>query len=268
MSARRYVSRVCGVGGAALVLLLGAAGAEAIALPTIVAAPGHPHKSITLVGLGDSVTAASNCDCAGFITDYAGSLGKAADAPVTEFNLGQDGETSGGLRATLEPGRAAVDPVARADVVVITIGANDFNGQVSAMRSGKCGGAADLDCTVATLAAMSRNVDAVLDRIRALHDGAPVTVLVTGYWNVFEDGDVARGDYPTAFRTASDLLTRRVNAALHTVCAAKKVRYVDIYTPFKGNDGDADDTRLLASDGDHPDAAGHRVIADALARAS
>ena len=40
--------------------------------------------------------------------------------------------------------------------------------------------------------------------------------------------------------------------------------YVDIYTPFKGADGSTDDTALLADDGDHPNAAGHQLIATAL----
>lgn len=63
----------------------------------------------------------------------------------------------------------------------------------------------------------------------------------------------------------SDLLTRQVNAAIKSDAVAEHVAYVDIYTPFKGKDGDIDDTALLAPDGDHPSQAGHRVIANALA---
>jgi lysophospholipase L1-like esterase len=42
---------------------------------------------------------------------------------------------------------------------------------------------------------------------------------------------------------------------------------VDIYAPFEGA-GDRNPTALLADDGDHPNAAGHRLIAKALLDAS
>jgi len=38
---------------------------------------------------------------------------------------------------------------------------------------------------------------------------------------------------------------------------------VDLYSPFKG-DGSKDPTSRLASDGDHPNSAGHQLIASAL----
>lgn len=39
--------------------------------------------------------------------------------------------------------------------------------------------------------------------------------------------------------------------------------YIDGYRPFKGA-GTADCTRLLAADGDHPNATGHQVLARAV----
>lgn len=259
---------------AVLALLLGVGGGQAVPLPGLALPDTSPpatlrsqhDSSITLVGLGDSVTAGSHCNCAGYVADLATILSRTNGASVADFNLGQDGQTSGGLLAALTADQPQVAPVAAAGLVVITIGANDFDSEMSAMRAGTCG--KDLHCTEGTLAAMQHNVESIIDRIRDLRAGGSVTIEVTGYWNVFEDGAVARADYPPTLRSTSDLLTRRVNAALSTVCAERHVRYVDLYAPFKGADGDADDTKLLASDGDHPNAAGHEAIARLLAAAS
>jgi lysophospholipase L1-like esterase len=40
--------------------------------------------------------------------------------------------------------------------------------------------------------------------------------------------------------------------------------YVDLRAIFKGPDYDSDETPYLASDGDHPNAAGHQKIAAAV----
>jgi len=85
---------------------------------------------------------------------------------------------------------------------------------------------------------------------------------VTGYWNVFLDGAVGRAR-GAAYVTGSDALTRAVNAGIAAAAERTGATYVDVYRPFKG-DGDVDCTPLLAADGDHPDARGHRVIAEAL----
>jgi lysophospholipase L1-like esterase len=45
---------------------------------------------------------------------------------------------------------------------------------------------------------------------------------------------------------------------------ATRVTYVSTYKPFKGANGTNNPTRLLASDGDHPNARGHALIAAVL----
>lgn len=58
-------------------------------------------------------------------------------------------------------------------------------------------------------------------------------------------------------------MTKAANAAICSAAGTAGATCVDLYAPFKG-DGDSDDTRLLASDGDHPDAAGAALIAEEL----
>jgi lysophospholipase L1-like esterase len=65
-------------------------------------------------------------------------------------------------------------------------------------------------------------------------------------------------------RSASDLLTRETNREIQAASVAVGATYVDLYQPFRGASGSDDPTALLADDGDHPDARGHQVIADAL----
>jgi lysophospholipase L1-like esterase len=91
-------------------------------------------------------------------------------------------------------------------------------------------------------------------------------VLVTGYWNVFLDGAVARTRGEKYLRL-TDAATRAVNALIASEAKAHGATFVDLFTPFRGSDGSRDCTALLAADGDHPDAEGHALIARTLAAA-
>jgi lysophospholipase L1-like esterase len=91
-----------------------------------------------------------------------------------------------------------------------------------------------------------------------------VQIVLLDYWNVTIDGAVAAHQLDTSERAEADRATRATNDAVAAAAAATHVRYVDTYAAFKGDDGRKDPTALLASDGDHPDQAGHEVIAQAL----
>ena len=220
-----------------------------------------PPTPLTLVGLGDSVTAGSACSCPTFVELYARTLGAATRREVRARNLGVPGQTSGGLLAELSTSSPTSSAVQAADVVTVTIGANDFDPEP--VTAGSCTGDA-ADCYSDALAGMSTYVGRLLDRIHALRGGLPTTIQVTGYWNVWKDGTVARQIGPT-YRAAADRLTERATTALDRAARAHGATYVDLFAPFRGADGSSDDTALLAADGDHPDALGHQVIARALA---
>ncbi|MET9273031.1 SGNH/GDSL hydrolase family protein [Kribbella sp. NPDC003557] len=215
---------------------------------------------VRVVALGDSVTSGSNCDCTPFPQLYGDLLHDRSGAAVTVDNLGVGGLDSSGLLQQLgRPG--AEQATAAANVVLLTIGANDFGDHHDDVTSGQCEG----DCVSDEFEQLTVNLGRILARVHALRGGRPTTVLMTGYWNVFKDGEVARRQYTPSGRIASDQLTVRTNEAIAAAARAGDATYADIYTPFEDN---ADVTALLAPDGDHPDAAGHALIARVLLAAT
>ncbi|GAA4103960.1 SGNH/GDSL hydrolase family protein [Nocardioides kongjuensis] len=256
----RTVLRRCLV---ALVLVLVAWG-----LVVGVRAPGPVQVGATgpsarpgayVLALGDSVPAGSACGCEPFPVRYGDLLGSATHTRVTVDNRAVGGSDSADLLDALRTAdlRGAVR---RADIVLVTIGANDFGDQHDDIVSGSCSPA--VDCVGAELTALHDRLASALRIIRMLRGDQPTTVLVTGYWNVFEDGDVARDDYGPTGLAAARALTVRANAVIRTVSGATGARYVDLAATFTG--AGPDPTRLLADDGDHPNAAGHELIARAL----
>jgi lysophospholipase L1-like esterase len=225
------------------------------ATPPASAAPAAEAPPVqTVVGLGDSVPAGSACGC----TDYVSLLARQLGAKVTSTNLAVPGQTTSGLLDQLSSAQVRT-ALAGADVVVVTIGANDVEGT----DPSDCDGDDGPTCYKDDLAALTGNLDRIATAVARLTTRPGARVLLTGYWNVFLDGAVARSQGASYVKIA-DAVTREVNSRISSAASAHGAVFVDLFTPFRGADGSKDCTALLASDGDHPDAAGHVLIARTL----
>ena len=218
--------------------------------------------SVRVVGIGDSVTAGNACNCTDFVRLYARAL-TSRGTPATATNLGVGGLTSPQLLDAVRRPGPLRDGVARADTLMVTIGANDLYPALQRWSDGGC----PSSCWGPQVARVGTTVSQLVTLARQLRGDPHERVLVTGYWNVFDDGDEAAAARGTAYLAWSDGLSRGLNAALCDAARRSGATCVDLYTPFKG-DGSRNPTPLLAPDGDHPNAAGHRLIAGALLAAS
>jgi lysophospholipase L1-like esterase len=222
------------------------------------AVSGGVHR---VVALGDSVPSGAACSCDPFPTVYGRLLSRRTGVPVTVTNLAVSGlDTAGLLDQVHQPEVART--VRRSDVILVTIGANDFADRHDQVTGAGCPNDAMADCVSDELASMKAHLSQILATIFALRHGRPTSVLVTGYWNVFEDGQVAQGAFGTAGLQASLELTLAVNAAIKVVSTAAGADYVSLFEAFQRQGHDI--SALLAPDGDHPDTAGHRLIARTL----
>lgn len=228
--------------------------------PATATAPAAASAHHVVLALGDSVPSGYACECSPFPETYGSLLRSSTGAHVVVDNRAVGGLDTAGLIAQLRTPDVA-NAVRRSDVIVVTIGANDFGDHHREVVEGRCK-TADTDCVADDLSAMRGRLATVLTRIRALREGEPTTVLTTGYWNVFEDGDVARDAFGEEGLRKSLHLTGRANRVIRSVSAAAGARYVDLSRPFEQSEKDV--TSLLAADGDHPDAAGHDLIARTL----
>jgi lysophospholipase L1-like esterase len=220
--------------------------------------PARPVTPSHVVVLGDSVATGAGCGCTPLGPLLARASARASHREVEVTSLAQDGLTSAGLLQQVSTDPTTRAALRRATAVTVTIGANDFD--PSQAETG-CNGAGAA-CFDAGLATLAKQIAAVLSTVRSLA-GPGARLLVTGYWNVFLDGQVGAGHGPT-YQQTSDLLTRRANAVLAAATRVSGGTYIDLYGAFRG-DGDRDDTALLASDGDHPSALGSQLIARLLA---
>jgi lysophospholipase L1-like esterase len=225
-------------------------------------ASGGISRPITVVGVGDSVTSGANCGCATFVEMYASDLASARGLNTSSVNLGVPGWTSVQLlQAMTKPG-AFRDQVAKADVLLVTIGANDLN-----PLEGKPPGACPATCYGPMVETVGHNVGLIVAAARAAHPKHPPTILVTDYWNVFQDGDVGTSENGASYQSWSNELTRAESNAVCTAVRQADTTCVGLYAPFKGN-GSKNPTSLLAADGDHPNSAGHQLIASTLLKST
>jgi lysophospholipase L1-like esterase len=227
--------------------------------PTRAATASAPLR---MLGFGDSVMAGAGCDCDEFLVRVGAGLHARTRRTVVTDNNGANGETASGLLQDLQTDDAQQGEIARADVIVVTIGANDLTPALDAWDDGGC----DRSCYQPRIDDMADRLSAILTTVND-HKQPATPVLVTNYWNVFEDGDVGAGDYGQGYLAWSDTVTKSANTAICRAARLGEATCVDTYAPFKA-DGGKDPTGLLADDGDHPNDAGTAVIASAVLTAA
>ena len=231
-------------------------------IKAVTTASGGLSRSITVVGIGDSVTSGYNCNCEAFVGLYATQLAAQDDVATSSVNLGVPGWTSSQLLTAMTKPGPFRDQVSKADILLVTIGANDLNPLESDGPTG-----CPATCYTPLVDSAAHNVELIVDAARAANPAHPPTVLVTDYWNVFQDGDVGTAEHGTAFQSWSDALTRADSTQICNDARSAGATCVSLYAPFKGN-GSINPTSLLAPDGDHPNAAGHQLIASTLLAAT
>lgn len=219
-----------------------------------------PTGPLTLVGLGDSVPSATTCNCTGYVEQVGNQLQQATHRPWTVHNDANGGWTTADVENDVNSSPTR-DHLADADLVIIEVGANDFN--MDRVTDQGCFPAAGSSCWSDTVAGVRDGLTRIIAAIHRIDQRPDLRIAVLGYWNVTVDGAVGRA-LGEAFVTGSDALTRLVNTTVQQVAAATGAVYVDAYTPLKGPAGTRDPTADLLDDGDHPNAAGHTLLAQAV----
>jgi len=215
-----------------------------------------------IVVLGDSVATGAGCDCSPFGPRLARLLARGGHRRVVATTLAQNGQATRDVLIQLRYDEVTRHAIRQASVVTLTVSANDFDADKA---DGGCPvGASAASCYDGDLRDLPEQLDSVLATVRSLA-GPETKVLVTGYWNVFLDGAVGARQ-GGAYQQVSSALTDRVDEQLRLAATRAGAQFVDLHAAFHRG-GSADDTSLLAADGDHPSAAGHERIAAALAEA-
>ena len=238
------------------------AGTTAAPTPSASAAPGF-----VLVAFGDSIPAGMNCPdgCTGYVELYGPAVSKAIGSPVEVRNLARtDSLTSKRLFERLaDP--TYVQAATDADLLVLQIGFNDFQGPCTWVNHAMC--LQDGHTQVATY------LQWTLSAIAKLRGDRPLPMRVLTYYDNYvgfpEMTASAWGFEPTDANIAA--FTKDYRAALRSfnamVCDEAKAAgaiCVDLLPAFNGPDGDQPATGLISNDGIHPSTAGHQRIAEAL----
>lgn len=217
-----------------------------------------PGQTYSIVALGDSVPAGTNCGCDPFPTLIANQLTD-ADVHVNLLNVSHEGWTMTNVASQLDDQPSVRAAVQHANLVLLTIGANDLT-NLADEGPNSC----DIDCIHAGVDEHLPALGDLVNKLNSLDTTPNRRIAWTTYWNVFADGDQGRSANGDAYVDWSDQVTQYANSAYAQEVTAHKGSVVDTYAPFKGANGVVDPTTLLASDGDHPNAAGHELIAKVI----
>jgi len=232
---------------------LGTAIAGLMALCCAAVACSATAGTRSIVALGDSVPYGTNCSCTPYPALTATDLSASGPHTFTSTNDSKGGYTTNNVLSQLESNASVMDHVRVADVVEIEIGANDVG------FNSTCG--TQLSCYEPKIPTIKSNLAAIVKQTKQLA-GRRVLVVLLDYWSVWLGGKYAQAK-GQAYVATAEQLTDDVDSLIKSTASNTGAAYVDLRAAFKGPDYAYDETHYLSSDGDHPNAAGHKQIAAA-----
>jgi lysophospholipase L1-like esterase len=239
---------------AGLVALCGLAAACGMSSANSTASSSTAARPLSIVALGDSVPRGTNCDCTPYPQLTASGLTTSTDRKVNATNDSVAGYTTANVLKQVESNRDVTGHLRTASAVEIEVGANDV------AHTSACG--TSVDCYAPKVPTIEKNLTAIVSRVHDLASGHKVLVVLLDYWSVWLGGKYAAA-HGQAYVAAAEEMTDRVDAVIKSTAAKTGSAYVDLRAAFKGPDYAYDETHYLSSDGDHPNAAGHKQIAKA-----
>jgi acyl-CoA thioesterase I len=195
----------------------------------------------------------TNCDCEPYPPLTATAFATRTEHAVEATNDSVAGATTSSVLKQLA-NRDVIRHLRAARAVEIEIGANDV------AYSQSCGN--KTACYAPRVPTVEKNLAAIVGRVHKLSFRHHALIVLLDYWSVWLGGKyaAAKGD---AYVAAAEQMTDEVNTVIKSTAAATGSAYVDLRAAFKGPDYSYDETHYLSSDGDHPNAAGHKRIATA-----
>ncbi len=212
-------------------------------------------RTWSIVALGDSVPSGYNCRCTPYPSLSAKGLTATTGQTVTATNDAVAGYTTSDVLKQLNSDSSVIDHVRKADAVEINVGANDVP-----YNANRCG--TSVDCYAPLVSPVQKNLAAIVSRIHELTSGHNVLVVLLDYWSIWLGGTYAR-EHGHAYVSAARKMTAQVDAVVKTTATQEGSAYVSERHAFKGPSFGYIESHYLASDGEHPNAAGHQAIATA-----
>jgi lysophospholipase L1-like esterase len=224
-------------------------------ISTLIAACGP--RTWDYVALGDSWPAGYGLEKS-YVDYYAEFIEQDLGVEVVVQNFSKTGQSASVLHYQLLNNQELREAIQEAEVITIFTGWNDLYSKLDVFRSGECGGEDNLDCIRNEVAALNADIEAILDEILSLTSLQDTLIRIAeppipwmNSWLYNDWFDILRGP------CYEDWVEHLIEAA-----EERGITVVFTYHVLNGPNGDQPmDETLTHSDGMHPNAEGHQLLA-------
>lgn len=229
--------------------------------PSIEAPPGP----LDYVALGDSLPTTEGGASRAYPSYYTDIAEKTLGREVRLINRAVPGATSEDLLVSLRNSASVRSDLEQAEIITVTISANDWEPSYNAYLAGRC---EELACLEKRLKSIEQNLEDIIEELLAIRGTEDTVIRFTDYFDSLMKNPVARaaGLRPQLWRNLVPTI-REWSDLICGMAERNGIACARTAPAFNGPDGSNSPYRqgLLAFDGRHLSEEGHRLMAREIA---